>query len=140
MKSEVRPDDEEVTNDQQRSFQFTGRIRSFRYAIAGIVRMIRCQHNAWIHLVATAMVVAAGFFFQLSRSEWCWIVLAISTVWTAEALNTAFEFLADAASPNFHPVVRDAKDVAAGAVLLTAIASAIIAAIVFWPHLRTAWL
>jgi diacylglycerol kinase (ATP) len=119
----------------ERPFQFTGRIRSFRYAIAGIIRMIRCQHNAWIHLVATVGVVIAGFFFGLSQSEWCWIVLAISIVWTAEALNTAFEFLADASSPNFHPIVRDAKDVAAGAVLLTAISSTIIGGIIFWPHL-----
>jgi diacylglycerol kinase (ATP) len=96
--------------------------------------MVRCQHNAWIHLVATVCVVAAGFFFQLSRAEWCWIVLAIAIVWTAEALNTAFEFLADAASPNFHPVVRDAKDVAAGAVLVTGIAAVVIGVIVFWPH------
>ena len=85
-------------------------------------------------MVATAGVVAAGLFFQLSRGEWCWIVLAIAIVWTAEALNTAFEFLADAAAPNFHPVVRDAKDVAAGAVLVTAIAAIIIGGIVFWPH------
>ena len=118
-----------------RPFQFTGRIRSFRYATAGILRMIRCQHNAWIHALVTVAVVTAGFVFQLSRSEWCWIVLAISIVWTAEALNTAFEFLADAASPSFHPVVRDAKDVAAGAVLLTAIAAIIIGVIIFWPHL-----
>jgi len=118
-----------------RPFQFTGRIRSFRYAIIGLVRMIRCQHNAWIHLVATVGAVAAGLFFQLARAEWCWIVLAIAIVWTAEALNTAFEFLADAAAPSFHPVVRDAKDVAAGAVLVTAIAAVIIGLIVFWPHL-----
>jgi diacylglycerol kinase (ATP) len=117
-----------------RPFQFTGRVRSFRYAIVGILRMLRCQHNAWIHLIVTLGVVAAGFVFQLSRGEWCWIVLAIATVWTAEALNTAFEFLADAASPSFHPIVRDAKDVAAGAVLITAIAAAIIGAITFWPH------
>lgn len=97
--------------------------------------MIRCQHNAWIHLVATVGAVAAGLFFQLARAEWCWIVLAIAIVWTAEALNTAFEFLADAAAPSFHPVVRDAKDVAAGAVLVTAIAAVIIGLIVFWPHL-----
>src|SRR5437588_12446787 len=96
--------------------------------------MIRCQHNAWIHLIATIGVVAAGLFFQLSRAEWCWIVLAIAIVWTAEALNTAFEFLADSATPNFHPIVRDAKDVAAGAVLVTAIAAGIIGTIVFWPH------
>src|ERR1700693_977604 len=126
--------DSQHTTLPQRPFRFTGRIRSFRYAIAGILRMIRCQHNAWIHLVATVGVVAAGLFLQLSRAEWCWIVLAIAIVWTAEALNTAFEFLADAASPSFHPVVRDAKDVAAGAVLITAVAAVIIGAIVFWPH------
>ena len=120
-----------------RPFQFTGRIRSFRYAIIGICRMLRCQHNAWIHSLVTLGVVSAGFFFQLSRAEWCWIVLAIAIVWTAEALNTAFEFLADAASPSFHPIVRDAKDVAAGAVLITAIAAAVIGAIIFWPHLTT---
>jgi diacylglycerol kinase (ATP) len=102
---------------ETRPFQFTGRIRSFGHAIAPIIRMVRCQHNAWIHLIATGMVIAAGFFFHPSRQEWCWVVLAVSIVWTAEALNTAFEFLADAASPNFHPVVRDAKDVAAGACL-----------------------
>ncbi len=96
--------------------------------------MIRCQHNAWIHAAATIAVIVLGVFFQLSRFEWCWIVLAIAIVWTAEALNTAFEFLADAASPNFSPVVRDAKDVAAGAVLITAIAAVIIGTIIFWPH------
>jgi diacylglycerol kinase (ATP) len=96
--------------------------------------MFRCQHNAWIHGAATLVVLGAGFFFHLSLADWCWIILAISIVWTAEALNTAFEFLADAASPQFHPLVRDAKDVAAGAVLISAVAAAIIGTIVFWPH------
>ena len=119
---------------QKRPFEFTGRIRSFRYALIGLVRMIRCQHNAWIHVVATIAVVSVGLFLQLSRADWCWVVLALAIVWTAEALNTAFELLADAASPSFHPIVRDAKDVAAGAVLITAIAAVIIGLIVFWPH------
>jgi diacylglycerol kinase (ATP) len=121
---------------ESRPFQFTGRIRSFHHAIAGILRMIRCQHNAWIHAAATAIVLAAGFLFQVSAADWCWIILAISIVWTAEALNTAFEFLADAASPEFHPLVRNAKDVAAGAVLVTAISAAVIGAIIFWPHVK----
>ena len=99
--------------------------------------MLRCQHNAWLHLGVTGVVIGGGFFFDLSAREWCWIILAIATVWTAEALNTAFEFLADAASPAFHPLVRDAKDVAAGAVLITAVAAAIIGTIIFWPHLAS---
>jgi diacylglycerol kinase (ATP) len=118
-----------------RPFQFTWRIRSFRHAIVGILRMIRCQHNAWIHAAATLIVIAAGLLVDLSAADWCWIILAISIVWTAEALNTAFEFLADAASPEFHPLIRDAKDVAAGAVLMTAIAALVIGSIIFWPHL-----
>jgi diacylglycerol kinase (ATP) len=122
---------------EQRPFQFTGRLRSFRYAIAGIFRMLRCQHNAWLHLAVTMVVIGAGILFDLPAREWCWIILAISLVWTAEALNTAFEFLADAASPAFHPLVRDAKDVAAGAVLITAIGAAVIGAIIFWPHVAT---
>src|SRR5438477_12472088 len=89
-----------------RPFQFTGRIRSFRHAIAGVLRMIQCQHNAWIHAAATLVVLAAAFVLRISAADWCWIILAISIVWTAEALNTAFEFLADAASPDFHPLVR----------------------------------
>ena len=97
--------------------------------------MIRCQHNAWLHAVATVVVLTAAFLLGISAADWCWIVLAISIVWTAEALNTAFEFLADAASPEFHPLVKDAKDVAAGAVLLTAIAATVIGGIVFWPYL-----
>ncbi len=116
-------------------FEFMGRVRSFRHAIRGILRMVRCQHNAWIHAVATVVVLAAGFFFRISAGDWCWVVLAISIVWSAEALNTAFEFLADVASPEFHPLVRDAKDVAAGAVLITAIAAAVIGSIVFWSHI-----
>lgn len=117
-----------------RPFRFSGRVRSFRHAFAGIWRMIHCQHNAWIHAVATLVVIAGGLALHVTLADWCWIVLAVSIVWTAEALNTAFEFLADAASPEFHPLVRDAKDVAAGAVLITAIAAVVIGAIVFWPY------
>ena len=121
---------------ETKPFQFSGRIRSFRDAIAGVLRMIQCQHNAWIHAAATLVVVAAAFVLRISAADWCWIILAISIVWTAEALNTAFEFLADAASPDFHPLVRDAKDVAAGAVLLTATAAVVIGSIVFWPYVE----
>ena len=124
-----------MTLEDSQTFQFTGRIRSVRHAIRGILRMIRCQHNAWVHAVATVVVLAAAFLLRISAADWCWIILAISIVWTAEALNTAFEFLADAASPAFHPLIRDAKDVAAGAVLLTAAAAAVIGGIVFWPYL-----
>jgi diacylglycerol kinase (ATP) len=113
---------------------FDGRIRSITLALRGIRTMIASQRNAWIHAVATAVVVVAGLVVRLPRTESCWIVLAIVSVWTAEALNTAIEFLTDVASPNFHPVAAKAKDVAAGAVLLAAVGAVIIGALVFGPR------
>jgi diacylglycerol kinase (ATP) len=127
--------------DQQASLEASltlkGRLKSFRCAIKGVAVMIQSQHNAWIHALATVVVCAAGVFFGLSRSEWCWIVVAIVVVWMAEALNTAFEFLADFASPTFHPIAGKAKDVAAGAVLIAAIGSAVIGIMIFGPHIFT---
>lgn len=96
--------------------------------------MLKSQHNAWVHAVATIAVLAAGFFFGVSTSEWCFLILLIMAVWVAEALNTAFEFLCDVASPEFHPLVKKSKDVAAGAVLLSAMGAAAVGLIIFIPH------
>jgi diacylglycerol kinase (ATP) len=96
--------------------------------------MLASQHNAWIHAFATLGVIALGLHLQIPRMEWCVLVLAIVSVWTAEALNTAFEFLCDVASPEFHPLVEKAKDVAAAAVLLCAIGAAVVGLIVFVPY------
>ncbi len=117
-----------------RPFQFTGRIRSFKFAFVGIWTMLKSQHNAWVHACATVAVVLAGFYFHVSTPEWCWLVLAIMAVWTAEALNTAFEFLADVASPEFHPLVKHSKDVAAGGGLISAIGSVVIGLLVLGPY------
>jgi len=118
----------------QKSFSIVDRIKSFGFALSGIAAMLRTQHNAWIHLAATAAVIAGGAWFALGREEWVWLILAVVAVWTAEALNTAFELLCDVASPEFHPMVKQAKDVAAAAVLITAIGSAAIGVIVFAPR------
>ncbi len=117
-----------------RPFTFTGRLRSFKYAAHGIAMMLRCQHNAWIHLAATLAVIACAFALGVSRFDWCALVFAIVGVWVAEALNTAFEFLCDVASPDFHPLVKNAKDVAAGAVLVAAIGAVIVGVMIFAPH------
>ena len=121
------------------SLTFTGRLRSVSCAVRGIGVMLRSQHNAWLHAAATVLVGVAGVAWQISPGEWCWIVLAIMAVWTAEALNTAFEFLTDVASPSFHPVAGQAKDVAAGAVLISVLGSIVIGGLVFVPRLW-AWL
>lgn len=117
------------------SLTFNGRIRSFKFAFNGIRIMLSSQQNAWIHAFATVIVLIFGINFGLTKSEWCWIILAIISVWTSEALNTALEFLTDVASPEFHPLAEKAKDVAAGAVLITAIGSVLIGLLIFSPYL-----
>jgi diacylglycerol kinase (ATP) len=122
-------------NSTPRPFQFSGRIRSFRYAGRGIRLTVRTQHNAWIHAVATVLVVLAGIALGVSQQEWCVLILACIAVWVAEGLNTAFELLADATTKEFHPVIGQAKDVAAGAVLIAALGAVAIGLLVFAPKL-----
>ena len=111
------------------------RLESFRWAFRGLRTLLASQHNARIHLLASVSVCGLGLLLGISRLEWCAIAVAIAMVWTAEALNTAFEFLCDVASPEFHPLIQKAKDVAAAAVLLSAAGAALIGLIVFVPHL-----
>jgi diacylglycerol kinase (ATP) len=116
-------------------FSVAARLRSFSNAFRGISFMLRTQHNAWIHAVATVAAVAAGSALRISRGEWLAVALAIVAVWTAEALNTALEALCDVASPEFHPLVERAKDVAAAAVFISAIGAIVIGLLVFGPRL-----
>lgn len=117
------------------NFSIKDRLKSFHYAYNGIRILIRSQHNAWIHSIATITAIFAGLFFRLSNAEWCWIVLAIIAVWVAEAFNTAFEFLADAVTQERQLLIQKAKDTAAAGVLIAAVGSVIIAIFVFGPHL-----
>jgi diacylglycerol kinase len=118
-----------------RTFGINDCIRSFKYAFSGLFHLVRSQHNAWIHLAATNQIVPIGLYFRLNSIEWCLLVLAMTLVWATEALNTAVELLADAATSEFHPLIGRAKDVAAAAVLVAAIGASIIGLIVFLPHI-----
>jgi diacylglycerol kinase (ATP) len=119
-------------------FSIPARARSFVYAGRGLRVMFMTQHNAWVHGVATFGVIGGGFVFGVARSEWLLLILAIVAVWTAESLNTAFEFLCDVAQPDFHPLVAKAKDVAAGAVLIAALGATAVGVLVFLPYFLAA--
>ena len=122
-------------NDKHQAFSVAARVRSMAYAFTGVAGMLRDQHNAWIHCLATFAVLAAGFLFGVSRIEWLALIFAITLVWVAEALNTAFEYLCDVASPEFHPLVEKSKDIAAGAVLLASLGAVAVGVVVFLPYL-----
>ncbi len=117
------------------AFTLRSRANSFRCAVLGVWTMLKSQHNAWLHALATVAVCGTGTYVGLTRSEWCWVILAIVAVWTAEALNTAFEFLADVASPGFDPLIEKAKNVAAGAVLISAIGATVVGLLTIGPYL-----
>lgn len=111
------------------------RIHSFGFALKGMVTLFKTQPNARIHLIAICGVTVAGYLLKVSTSEWCFIVIAFAMVLAAEAFNTAIEFVVDLTSPDYHPLAGKAKDVAAAAVLITAIGAATIGIIIFLPKL-----
>ena len=116
-------------------FSAAARARSFRDAFGGVAVLLATQHNARIHAAATLAVLAAGLWLGCTRVEWAVLVLAIAMVWLAEGVNTALEALGDVASAEPHPLVGRAKDVAAGAVLLTSIGAAVAGLLIFVPRL-----
>jgi len=115
-------------------FSVAARLKSFGYAFAGFAFMLRTQHNAWLHLLATIGVVALGLALRVNADDWRWLIAAIALVWLAETINTAFEHLCDVVQPQFHASVQRSKDIAAAAVLVCAIAAAILGAITFAPY------
>lgn len=116
-------------------FSITKRIKSFQYAFQGLKTLLKTQHNAHIHLLATIVVVLAGFLLHVSKTDWALLLLAIALVWITEAINTAIEFVVDMVQPDYHPLAEKAKDVAAASVLIAALVAVIIGALVFLPLL-----
>lgn len=120
----------------RKAFRAAARLRSFRFAVNGIRLLVREEHNAWVHLAASIAVIAIGLALGLDLSDWRWIILAMALVWAAEALNTALEQLCNRASPDTDPIIKVVKDVAAGAVLIVAVAAALIGVATFLPYLQ----
>ncbi len=118
---------------KDKNFSIPRRIKSFGNAFRGIFYAFKTQHNIWIHSLAIVVVVIAGFIFKLDAREWGLVVLAIGLVLAAEMINTAIEWLVDLVSPGYNEKAGLIKDVAAGAVLVAAVISVIIGAIVFLP-------
>lgn len=115
----------------KKSFSIKERLKSFVYATNGIISFIREEHNAWIHCAAVLLVSAAGFYFEITQEEWIAVIFCFGLVLAAEAFNTAIEKLVDLVSPEHRPLAGKVKDISAGAVLICAITSAIIGAIIF---------
>lgn len=110
---------------------FKKRIQSFTHAFRGFRTLLQDEPNARIHLLAAITAISLGFYTQLSNLEWIVILFAIAIVIGAELVNSAIENLADLVSPEYHPLVKKAKDLGAAAVLISATTSLIVGVIIF---------
>jgi diacylglycerol kinase len=121
------------------SVTLAGLWKSLGYSLRGLRELIRNEPNARVHAVATVLVCAAAAALRVSGRDWCLLVIAMTAVWVAEAMNTAVETLTDLVSPEFHPLAGRSKDLAAGAALIACIGAVMIGGIVFVPYLSLWW-
>lgn len=110
-------------------------INSFGHAFRGLWYVLHTQRNMRVHVLLGVIAILLGIILRISPVEFALIFVAISSVFIAEMFNTAVEALIDLVSPNYHPLAKVAKDVAAGAVLASAIFSICIGLFIFSPHL-----
>ena len=110
-------------------------IAGFGYAFSGLWYALRTQRNAWVHVTIAILAILLGIVLRISAVEFAMIFVAITGVFIAEMFNTVLELCIDLASPEYHPLAKIAKDVAAGAVLLSAMLAVVIGLFVFGPHL-----
>lgn len=117
------------------SYDFKKQMRSFKFAWKGIMTCAGHEQNITFHLIVAILVVVAGYVFDITKAEWTAVVICIGMVVTAELFNSSIERLVDMVSPQWQKIAGEVKDIAAGAVLVTAVAAAIVGIIVFLPYL-----
>jgi len=130
MKNDLKSPHQQLPQSEWAKF-----IAGFRYAFRGLWYALRTQRNARVQVCIAILAILLGVALHISTVEFAMVFVAITGVFIAEMFNTVFELCIDLASPDYHPLAKIAKDVAAGAVLLSAILSVVIGLFVFGPHL-----
>ena len=116
-------------------YDYKKQLRSFKYAWKGICACVGKEQNLDFHLLVMVLVIIAGFYFGITRMEWVAVILCFGLVIGAELFNSAVERLTNLAHPDYSELAGKVKDIAAGAVLVTAIAAAVVGLIIFVPYL-----
>ncbi len=114
---------------------FSGRLKSFKYAFAGLKDILATEYNAWIHAVMTVVILSLSIWLRLDFVKFVLIIIVITLVWVAEAFNTVLEVIVNMVSPRYSEAARRAKDIAAGAVLVAAIGAAAVGVMLLGPLL-----
>ena len=110
-------------------------LTSFVYAWRGVLRGVTGERNLKIHVTAAVLVMIFAAVFQLSATEWLFILFAVGGVISLELMNTAVEKVVDLVTDEYHPLAEQAKDLAAGAVFIYAVLSVIVGLIIFVPKI-----
>lgn len=114
-------------------------LQRYRYAFRGIALAFRHERNMRIHALAALAVLTLNVYFRVSKTEWLITLMLTALVWTAELFNTALEKLADQVSREQQPLIAQAKDLAAGAVLISCIAAAGCGVMIYGPYFITVY-
>jgi len=119
------------SHDKRKRFNF---LNSFSFAGSGIRNAVQNERNMRFHLISSLIVLGFSFYFSISKLEWIFILFAIGGMFTLELINTAIERIVDLVTEEYHPLAKQAKDIAAGAVLVYAILTMIVGFIIFLPY------
>jgi len=114
----------------------SNRFKAFRYAVNGLFVFFKEEQHAKIHLFVFLFVLIGGFYFDISKIEWIVLLLTSALVFGLEMINSALERALNRIHPEQHEVIGKAKDIAAGAVLITAIFAVLIGIMVFLPYVQ----
>ncbi len=109
------------------------RLKGFGYATKGAWMLVKNEPSIQVQVVIAIGITIAGFYYEISATEWMLQIFAIGLVMSIEGLNTAAEEIADFVHPDFHDKIGYIKDVAAGAVFFAAIAAVVISGIIYIP-------
>jgi diacylglycerol kinase len=116
-------------------FSVKSRFRSFIHAFNGLRLLLKSEHNARLHTLATMTAITAGIILKINLTEWCLIIFVIGLVFVTELINTSLETISDVVDPEWNEKIRDAKDYSAAAVLIAAFISVCVGALIFIPRL-----
>ena len=112
---------------------FSGRLKSVYYAFNGAIKLIRTEHSIMVQFSIAIVMIIAGFYFHITKTEWLFQMLAIGQVMSVEGLNTAVEKVADFIHPDYHERIGFIKDISAGAVVFAALTAVVIGLIIYVP-------
>lgn len=124
-----------INEMKESKFSITKRLKSFSYAFNGLKTLFTKEHNSWIHLVATVVVIIASISLSLNIYEWTVIIFCIGLVFTAELFNTAVENISDFLTTEKNDKIKTIKDLSAAAVLISALTALTIGLIIFIPKI-----